>query len=152
MYWIRHAYSFLVFEDILRTLLDNSDKCTRDRSFLVHLEHSTHMEDKPRKEDIRVRHLLSTWEDIIPDDYKFNFFDGDSWQELDLHDQKTGATFGALQVKLQQVLENMLDEWTEIEAKGEFMFISSFYCRSCVSLQELSKAFIFRYIDHLDFY
>lgn len=79
------------------------------------------MEEKPRKEEIRVRHLLATWEDIIPDDHRFNFFDGDSWQDLDLNQEKSGSTFGGLQVKLQQVLEKMFDEWTdEFYVKGDY--------------------------------
>lgn len=104
-----------MFEDLLRILLDNSDKSVRKRSFLIHLEHSTQVEEKPTKEDIRVQHLLSTWEDIIPDDFKFSFFDGDSWQELDMHEKRGGATFGSLQERIQQLLDGMFEDFRHEE-------------------------------------
>ncbi|GIY83161.1 uncharacterized protein CEXT_198871 [Caerostris extrusa] len=78
----RDNYLTSVFEDILRLFHGTQDALLESRSLLVHLENSSIVDERPTRESARAQHLLVEWENKIPDDFKFNFLDGDSWEEL----------------------------------------------------------------------
>ncbi|GFW68941.1 uncharacterized protein TNCV_2918401 [Trichonephila clavipes] len=109
-----------VFEDILRLFHGAHDSTLESRSFLIHLESSSDTEEKPTRESSRVQHLLAEWENKIPDDFKFNFFDGDSWEELWNGDAPTQAgetnqegSFDSLGNRLKQLLSSVFEDYEE---------------------------------------
>ncbi|GFT82855.1 NACHT and WD repeat domain-containing protein 2 [Nephila pilipes] len=112
----KRIYITSVFEDILRLFNGAHDATLESRSFLIHLESSSGVEDKPSRESSRVQHLLAEWENKIPDDFKFNFFDGDSWEELWNGDAPTQETnqegaFASLGSRLKQLLSSVFEKY-----------------------------------------
>ncbi|GFR09475.1 NACHT and WD repeat domain-containing protein 2 [Trichonephila clavata] len=110
--------SLQVFEDILRLFHGAHDSTLESRSFLIHLESSSDTEEKPTRESSRVQHLLAEWENKIPDDFKFNFFDGDSWEELwngDTPTQETNqeGSFDSLGNRLKHLLSSVFEKYEE---------------------------------------
>ncbi|XP_035220118.1 uncharacterized protein LOC118193179 isoform X2 [Stegodyphus dumicola] len=109
------TYLTSVFEDVLRILQESKNDDVHNRSFLIHLESTIADEEKSRKEDVRVQHLISDWEDKLPDEYKFNFFNGDSWEELwngnvSSSEVQSGTAFRSLEFKLRNVLYTIFEQ------------------------------------------
>ncbi|KAG8178227.1 hypothetical protein JTE90_025111 [Oedothorax gibbosus] len=113
---LKDAYITSVFEDILRLFQQFGGETLEKRSILVHLETSSQDECKPKREGVRILRLLADWEDKIPEDLRFNFFNGggSSWQELWNGDAPSSPPegrggFSALESKLRNVLVSIFD-------------------------------------------
>ncbi|XP_055937924.1 uncharacterized protein LOC129968131 [Argiope bruennichi] len=114
----RDLYLTSVFEDILRLFHGARDSVVESRSFLIHLENSSNQEEKTTRESARVQHLLVDWENKIPDDFKFSFLDGESWEELWNGDTPTqqaneAGAFSNLGSRLKQMLITIFENYDQ---------------------------------------
>ncbi|CAL1296441.1 unnamed protein product, partial [Larinioides sclopetarius] len=114
----KDSYLTSVFEDIFRLFHGAHDSVLESRSFLIHLENSSNLEEKPTRESARVQHLLVEWESKIHDDFKFSFLDAESWEELWNGDAPTqqaneGGAFSTLGSRLKQLLSSIFENYEE---------------------------------------